>query len=66
MLCLWACKYVLFIYPQPQQYRLQACQEETEKSFTPRVQNIANGALVPSILNLIGIIKVKKNIFRLK
>lgn len=30
------------------------------------IYNIANGALVPSILNLTGIIKVKELIFRLK
>lgn len=55
-----------FHLPLPQQYRLQACLEETEKSFTPRVYNIANRALVSLILNLTGIIKVKKNIFMLK
>lgn len=55
-----------FHLPPPQQYRPQACLEETEKSFTPYVYNIANRALVPLILNLTGIIKVKKNIFMLK
>lgn len=42
--------------------RRQDCQEVTEKNFAHRVYNLANRASVPSILNLTGIIKVKKNI----
>lgn len=56
----------IFTYPCPRNMGFKPAWRKQRKTFTPHVYNITNGALIPLLLNLTGIIKVKKTIFRLK